>query len=125
MPDTSPIHLPTMQEAFQSLAAHVRGILEGDLTSQAMYVARVVRDATMMTSASRMPCRMTRFLSIFPVLASCCLNLSLKMLIGEQDMVVERQISTETRTMVSEHFLERKRRSEDTPIISSRTVSAD
>lgn len=33
------------------------------------------------------------------------------MLIGEQDMVVERQISMETRTMVSEHFLERKRRS--------------
>jgi len=45
MPDTSPVQMPTMQEAFESLPAHVRGILEGDLTSQAMYVARVVRDA--------------------------------------------------------------------------------
>jgi hypothetical protein len=49
MPDTSPVHMPTIgeavQEAFDSLPAHVRGILDGDLTSQAMYIARVVRDA--------------------------------------------------------------------------------
>jgi hypothetical protein len=45
MPDTAPVHMPTMQEAIESLPAHLRGILEGDLTSQAMYIARVVRDA--------------------------------------------------------------------------------
>ncbi len=39
MPDTSPVRMPTIHEAFESLPAQVRGILEGDLTSQAMYVA--------------------------------------------------------------------------------------
>jgi hypothetical protein len=47
--DTSPVHMPTigeaLQEAFESLPTHVRGIMEGDLTAQAMYIARVVRDA--------------------------------------------------------------------------------